>query len=151
MHKGSILGHSSFLLSPQAWLVTSHKFKSSDSSQSKGIVEITRMLPGVWLENFLWSHCTAKAVLQYTSRVANKLKQLLPRILSHLQGNGMPITHIRIKVSSWFLYSSIKERLWKITSCFQPNKTSKLVVSGKIQVSKRTTIFKTCSLNQCIH
>jgi hypothetical protein len=34
--------------------------------------------------------------------VASKMKQLLPRILSHLQSNGRAITHIRIKVSSGF-------------------------------------------------
>lgn len=43
---------------------------------------------------------TQWCLIASNNAVANKLKQLLPRILSHLQGNGMPITHIRIKVSS---------------------------------------------------
>lgn len=43
---------------------------------------------------------TQWCLIASNNAVASKLKQLLPRILNHLQNNGSPITHIRIKVSS---------------------------------------------------
>lgn len=45
---------------------------------------------------------TQWCLIASNNAVASKMKQLLPRILSHLQSNGMAITHIRIKVSSGF-------------------------------------------------